>query len=164
MEKSFIKPCKKVETVNTKNEKNGWLLEIVSDKDNWTENIKGQCYLTVVAPNNYKGFHIHAATLYHFVCVKGKIKSIIYAAKENKREITMGEGDFKAIKVFPGEAHCLLNEHSEPAYILGFRYPAWTKENPDQLTVAPEDIDKEESWIKIRRFNQLARGKRQKDT
>src|SRR3989344_1232890 len=63
MEKAFIKtkPCKKIETFDADKKPNGWVLEIVSDKDNFTKHIRGQIYLTVVEPGLFKGYHVHAA-------------------------------------------------------------------------------------------------------
>lgn len=156
MNKEFdklVKDCKRVETYNSYKDANGWLLEMMSDQDGWTENLKGQIYMSVVAPRNHKGFHVHARAMYHFVCVRGNVRSVIYTSLDEKREIEMGENSFKAIKVFPGEAHCLINDSDETAYILTYRDPAWTEEDPDILTVSPSEINTREAWDKIDYFN-----------
>lgn len=156
-DKKFVKLCKLVKTYNSYKESNGWLLEILSDKDQWTENLRGQVYLTVVASHNHKGFHVHAKAMYHFTCLRGKIKSIIYSTREQKREIEMGEGDFKSIKVYPGEAHCMVNSSDEEAYLLTYRYPAWVPEDPDILTISPAEINTEEAWDKIEHFKRVVK-------
>lgn len=155
MTNRYIKACKKVKTYNSYKESNGWLLEIMSDKDGWTSGLKGQIYLTVVAPHNHKGFHVHARAMYHFTCVKGRIKSIIYASPTDKREVDMGDGDPKTIKVFPGEAHSMVNNSDEEAYLLTYRDPAWTPDDPDILTIPPLEINTPEAWEKISYFNRL---------
>lgn len=153
----YVRPCKKVNTYNSYKSPNGWLLEIVSDKDKWTENLVGQVYLTVVGPHNHKGFHIHAVAMYHFTCLKGQIRSIIYSDRAEKREIQMGDGDYKTIKVFPGEAHCMVNDTDEDAYVLTYRYPTWTEDNPDILTISPSEIDTAQAWEKIEYFRKVVK-------
>lgn len=156
-EAKYVKPAKRVQTYNSYKESNGWLLEVFSDKDGWTENMRGQIYLTVVAPHNHKGFHVHAKAMYQFTCLRGKIKSIIYTTRDQKREIEMGEGDYKSIKVFPGEAHCMVNSSNEEAYMLTYRFPAWTSEDPDILTIAPAEINTPEAWEKIEYFKRVVK-------
>lgn len=153
----FTKFCKKVQTYNSYKESNGWLLEIFSDQDNWTENLRGQIYLTVVAPRNHKGFHVHAKAMYHFTSLRGRVKSVIYTTRDHKREVEMGEGIFQSLKVYPGEAHCLVNNSDEEAYVLTYRYPAWTPDDPDILTVPPSEIQTLEAWEKIEIFRRYAK-------
>ncbi len=100
MEKDFvqIKNCKKVDTFDvTKTKVNGWLLEIASDKDGFTENLNGQMYITTINPGTKKGFHIHALATYHIICIKGNIKSVFYKDRFTKKIVQYGEKDFKII-------------------------------------------------------------------
>lgn len=155
MADKFTKPCKKIQTYNSYQQSNGWLLEIMSDQDRWTEHLKGQIYLTVVAPHNQKGFHIHARAMYHFTCLRGRVKSIIYSKPVQKRVMEMGDGNFQTIKVFPGEAHCMINDSDDEAYLLTYRYPAWTADDPDILTISPSEIETPQAWEKIDYFNKF---------
>src|SRR3989344_5034170 len=90
-----IKPCKKVDTKHTDGKPNGWLLELQSDRDGFTKNLKGSFYLTVLAPGVVKGYHIHAVANYHVTCLKGKVRSTVYRNISEKQEIEYGDGDFK---------------------------------------------------------------------
>jgi dTDP-4-dehydrorhamnose 3,5-epimerase-like enzyme len=147
-----IKPCKKVATKHTDGTSNGWLLEVQSDRDGFTEELKGQFYLTVADPGSVKGYHIHAVATYHVTCLKGRIRSTVYKDKNSKQAVEMGDGDFKTIKYAPGGAHLIENIGNEPAYILIYRYPSWSLDLPEQLDVPPEEIETDAAWEKIDAF------------
>lgn len=153
MEKNIrVKNCKRVDTRDTSGVSNGWILELVSDQDGFTEHIKGQMYLSVAAPGLFKGYHIHAAADYYVTCIKGKIKDVIIPKRGEKHEEELGDGNFKLVHIPKGIPHGFQNIGTEDAYILVYRYPSWSPELKEQLDIAPEDIDKEESWTKIKEF------------
>ena len=154
MEKDFIKikPCKKIETFDADKNSNGWVLELVSDKDKFTKHIKGQLYLTVAAPGSFKGFHIHALADYFITCITGEITDIVYYNKDTKREIKAGDGNFKTVFVPKGCPHGNKNAGNKPAYVLVFRYPAWDPNIKEQLDIDPEEIETKKSWLKIKKF------------
>ncbi len=147
-----IKPCKKVATKHTDGTPNGWLLEVQSDRDGFTEKLHGQVYLSVVSPGVVKGYHIHAVATYHVTCIKGRIRSTVYKDRTHKQEIELGDGDFKTIKYPPGCAHLIENIGEGQAYVLIYRYPSWSPELKEQLDIPPEEIDSKESWEKIQKF------------
>ena len=136
-----IKPCKKVVTKHTDSSINGWLLEVQSDRDGFTEKLQGSMYLTVINPNAVKGYHIHAVATYHVTCIKGRVRSTVYRNRTEKESVEMGDDDFKTIKYSPGYAHLIENIGSEPAYVLIYRYPAWRIDLPEQLDISPDDIE-----------------------
>ena len=146
------KPCKKIATKHTDGTSNGWILELQSDKDGFTDKLVGSLYLTVCDPGVVKGYHIHALATYHVTCIKGKIRSTVYRSRTEKEVVEYGDRDFKTIKYAPGYAHLIKNIGDEPAYVLIYRYPAWSPDLPEQLDIAPEEIEKEETWEKIQKF------------
>lgn len=154
MENDFIKikPCKKVDTKHTDGTPNGWLLELQSDRDGFTNELKGGFYMTVLAPGVVKGYHIHAVAHYHVTCLKGRVRSTVYRSRTEKQEVEMGDGDFKTIKYPPGCAHLITNIGEGEAYVLIYRYPSWSPDLPEQLDIAPEDIDTEATWQNIQQF------------
>jgi len=154
MEKNFvkIKKCKKIDTFDSGAKRNGWLLEILSDKDKFSENLRGQVYLSVVAPRMKKGFHIHGRATYFLTCIKGKIKSVVYTGRRRKREIRMGDGNYKTIRLLPGTAHLICNLGNEESYILVYRHPSWDANIKEQLDISEQEIRTEESWVKINKF------------
>lgn len=147
-----IKPCKKVGTFDSKKEPNGWLLELISDSDGFTKWLRGQAYLTVARPGQFKGFHLHAAADYFVTCIKGKIKQIIYTGPRKRHEIEMGDDDFKTVFLPKGFPHGLENIGAVDAYVIIYRYPSWSPDFKEQLDITPQDIETEEAWDKIDSF------------
>ncbi|MEK7600436.1 MAG: cupin domain-containing protein [Patescibacteria group bacterium] len=145
-------PCKRVETKSHLGKVNGWLLELFSDKDGFTKHIKGQVYLTVAKPGVLKVYHLHAQSDYFVTCIKGTVKEIIYKSKTEKEEVHMGDGDFKTVFLPKGHPHAIQNVGKTPAYVLVYRYPAWDPKKPEQLDIAPEAIETDAAWKRIRAF------------
>ncbi len=154
MGENFIKTksCKKVDTTDFKKQPNGWLLELFSDEDNFTKHIKGQVYLTVAEPGIVKGFHLHAVADYYLTCLKGRIREVIYRDKNTKEEIELGDDNFRVVQIPRGHPHAIINVGKEPAYVLIYRYPAWSVELDEQFDIAPEDIETETTWGRIKLF------------
>lgn len=127
-----IKLCKKVITKDGKTGlPNGFLVEIVSAKDGWTEQIKGQVYMTTVPPGVFKGFHIHQKKIDHFTCVRGNVFVVTYEDGEY-REYPSGEKGFCTVKVPPKVPHGLYNFGDEEAYVINYCYPPYDPSDPDQ--------------------------------
>lgn len=154
MEKNFVqvKPCKQITTKHTNGSPNGWLLEVQSDRDGFTEQLVGSLYLSVVVPGTVKGYHIHAVAMYHITCIKGRIRSTVYRSRTEKEVVEYGDGDFKTIKYLPGCAHLIENIGDGPAYVLIYRYPSWSSGLPEQLDIPPEEIETDAAWSRITAF------------
>lgn len=146
------KPAKRVDTKDASGVPNGFLLELVSELDGFTQGIKGQMYLTVAEPGTLKGFHMHAQANYYIICVKGRVKEIVYRSATEKEEVEMGDGDFKVMHLPKGYPHAIQNIGSEPAYTLIFRDAPYDPNVKEQFDIAPEDIEKSEWWEKIEAF------------
>src|SRR3990167_9834420 len=71
--------AKKVKTydVETK-EENGFLIELFKDGE------KTVAYLSGAKPGAFKGYHLHKVRAARYVCLKGKMKIILYI--DGKRE------------------------------------------------------------------------------
>ncbi len=147
-----IKEAKKVDTKNAKNDPSGFLLELVSELDGFTDHLKGQMYLTVANPSVIKGYHLHAQADYYIICIKGKVKEIVYKDRHTKQEVEMGEGDYKVMHLPVGYPHAIENTGTELSYSLIYRYPAWDPKVQEQLDIAPQDIETLETWKKIEEF------------
>src|SRR3989344_5978442 len=149
-----IKPCKKVPTLTVDKKKtNGWLLELISDRDGFTKNMRGQVYMTVLAPGIEKGYHIHAGAQYFITCIRGNITSTIYKNRFTKQTIKSGEGDFKTYELPLGSAHFMSNKKGKKdAWVLCYRYPAWSPDFEEQLDILPKEIETEKAWREITSF------------
>lgn len=129
---STSKPCKKVITKDLKSgQPNGFLVEVVSAKDGWTEHIDGQVYMTTVPSGVFKGFHIHQKKVDHFTCLKGNIFVVTYENGQYK-EYVSGEDSFNTIKIPPTVPHGLYNFGDEEAYVVNYCWPPYDPVNPDQ--------------------------------
>ena len=148
-----VKPCKKVATLDPKTKKsNGWLLEVISDADRFTKHLRGQVYLTVANRGAFKGYHLHASADYFVTCLKGRVKEIIYKNRNEKQEIIMGDDDFKTVFLPRGYPHAIENIGEKPAYVLVYRYPAWSVHIKEQFDIPKNQIKSAEAWRKIRAF------------
>lgn len=131
---------------------NGWLLEVVSDTDHFTKNIRGQIYLITVNPGEFKGFHMHAGADYFVTCLKGRVKQIVYKSLTEKQEVIMGDRNFKTTFLPKNHPHAVQNIGKDVAYVLVYRYPAWSPKIKEQFDIAPEEIRTPEVWKKIALF------------
>lgn len=145
-------PHRKIETKDADGKPNGWLLEIISDRDGATKHLTGQMYLTVAEPGTFKGFHLHALADYAVTCIKGRVEEVIYRGQYEKEVIEMGDGDFKTVHLPHGLPHGIRNIGNEPAYVLIYRCPSWDPNIKEQLDIAPADIEQSESWERINAF------------
>ncbi len=74
-------PAKKVITKDHSGKENGWLLELFKDGD------KTVSYLTVASPGAFKGYHLHRVRVARYVCVRGRMRIILYSGGPDwKRE------------------------------------------------------------------------------
>lgn len=146
------KTCRKVATTDARGKPNGWLVELYSDRDGFTEGLCGQVYATVIAPHATKGFHVHARALGHFTCVLGAVRSVVVGRDGACRQTQLDDQTLRTVKVLPGEAHALFNDQDASATIINFRTPAWSPGDPEQLTIAPEQIDEPATRARIERF------------
>lgn len=149
---TYSKAAKRVETKDAHGNPNGWLLELVSDRDPFIKHIRGQMYLTVVQPGAIKGFHLHATANYYVACIKGRVRETFYLDMANKYVFEMGDNDFKVVHIPSGAPHSIENFGDDPAYVLIYRYPAWDPDINDQLDIAPEDIEQAQAWERIAAF------------
>jgi quercetin dioxygenase-like cupin family protein len=104
------KSCKKIQT-----EDKGWLLEILSDQDGFSD-IKGQVYLITINPGKTKGPHSHPETDYYVSCIKGLVKYSI-----GNDTMIMGDDDFKIAFMPKGSSHSIENIGNDLAYVVIYR-------------------------------------------
>lgn len=128
---------KRVETRDLAGNKNGWILELNSENDNWTKFIKGQVYLTVVNPGEQKGFHLHKLKTNHVTCIKGLLTLAVFDGKR-VQEFKIGQDNFVTVMVPPMMPLALYNRGKADAYVINYCYPAYDPEVDEQEEV---DID-----------------------
>ena len=134
----LIHTNKQVPTFDHAGKMNGFLLEIESVRDNFIPQGIQQVYMTVCDPNEKKGLHEHEHKEDNFCCISGKCEIVLYKDGEFMR-ITMGEGDYKTVKIPAGVAHGIKCIGGRPAYVLNCTHPPYDPENPDQTEVEIKD-------------------------
>jgi dTDP-4-dehydrorhamnose 3,5-epimerase-like enzyme len=64
--------AKRVATRDHAGNANGWLVELCKD------GAKTTAYLTAATPGAFKGYHLHRVRAARYVCVRGKMRIILY--------------------------------------------------------------------------------------
>ena len=100
-----------------------------------------QVYLTVIAPGEKKGPHLHLIRTGFFTCIKGNIK-IVLKTTEGYRELYSGESyDYLSVEVPTGVPALLINLGEGEAFVLNMPNPAWTPGMNDEHTADFSDYD-----------------------
>jgi dTDP-4-dehydrorhamnose 3,5-epimerase-like enzyme len=107
-----IQDAKKVTTYDHSGQENGFLIELYKDGDKTT------AYLTAAKPGAFKGYHLHRVRAARYVCVRGKMKIILY--KPGTKEV---------------EEHILDSTKPQRLFI------------PKDIATGLENIGDEEAWL-----------------
>lgn len=114
---------KKVTTYDLNGAENGWLMELYKDGD------KTVLYLTVAKPGAFKGYHLHKVRASRYICIKGKMKVILYVkGKLQEYLLTVGEQLFIPKNIPTG----LENVGDEDAWLINFPDPAYDPHLKDE--------------------------------
>lgn len=108
-----LEHAKRVTTYDHDGNANGWLLELFKDGE------KTVAYLTAAFPGAFKGYHLHRVRAARYVCVRGKMRIILYSGGPNWRR----------------EEHILAA--AEPARMF----------IPTNVATGLENIGDEEGWL-----------------
>lgn len=118
--------AKKVLTYDLSGKENGFLMELYKDGD------KTVAYLTAAAPGAFKGYHLHKIRAARYICLKGKMKIILYVQKKREEHIlSVGDRLFIPNNTPTG----LENIGSEEAWLINYPDP------PYDPTLAGEQVD-----------------------
>ena len=131
-----VENAKKVPTYDLNKKENGFLIELFKDGDKTT------AYLSATFPGFFKGYHLHRVRAARYVCLKGKMKIIMY--KEGKREeVILDASEPKRLFIPKNVATGLENIGDEEAWLLNFPDPAYDPELKDeQVEYTQEELDK----------------------
>jgi len=137
----LIQKHPKIVTRNKEGKINGWLLPIYNINDGLIalEQHPKQVYLTVVAPKEIKGPHLHLKRWGLFTCIKGNIKIVVKTSEGYKEFFTGEDYEFATIQVPAGVPAALQNIGHEEAYVLNMPSPAWREDDQDEHPVSFDD-------------------------
>jgi len=136
--------CKKNKKFLTKNNAgvpNGFVVPIINIHDNFVADKQWpkQVYLTVAAPNDVKGPHLHYKRWGLFTCIKGNIKIVLKIDGKYQEYFSGEDYEFQTVQVPAGIPAALVNISNEYAYILNMPAPSWHPDDLDEWDVSFDD-------------------------
>jgi len=118
----------------------GKLLEILR-RDDSLFNGFGQVYITTLKPGIIKGWHFHKEQTDNICCVEGRIKLVLYDARENKSsyqklaEFLMGEENPVLVQIPKEVCHALQCLGEKEAIVLNIPDLPYDHENADKYEI-----------------------------
>jgi dTDP-4-dehydrorhamnose 3,5-epimerase len=131
----------KIITKNKDGEPNGWLVPIFNVYDGVIDNSQypKQIYLTVIAPGEIKGPHLHLKRWGLFTCIHGNAKIVVRTQNGYEEYLTGEDYGFATIQVPAGVPAALQNIEDKEAYMLNMPSPAWHVDDQDEHLVSFDD-------------------------
>lgn len=114
-------PAKRVVTYDHDGNENGWLLELYKDGRLTT------AYLTATAPGALKGYHVHRVRASRYVCVRGRMKIILYV-DGRRQEHVLDAASPQRLFIPPNVATGLQNVGDEEAWLINYPDPPYDPE------------------------------------
>jgi dTDP-4-dehydrorhamnose 3,5-epimerase-like enzyme len=130
-----IEPAKRVTTYDHEGNENGWLMELFKDGE------KTVAYLTAARPGAFKGYHLHRVRAARYVCVRGRMKVILY--DHGKREEHILDASEPHRLFIPKDvATGLQNIGDEEAWLVNYPDPPYDPSLKDeQVEYTEEELE-----------------------
>ena len=130
-------------TKNSQGSENGFLVPIYNRYDGFIAPGKEpqQVYLTMIAPHQVKGPHLHFIRTGYFTCIKGNTRFVLQVEGKYKVFYSGEQHEYLSVIVPTGVPAALQNIGSEEAFVLNMPNPAWTPEMEDEHTADFSDFD-----------------------
>ncbi len=125
------------------NQLNGFLVPLYNIHDGFFSPGKEpqQVYLTVIAPQQIKGPHLHFIRTGCFTCIKGNARFVLKTADGYQVFYSGEDYEYRSVIVPIGVPASLQNLGDEDAYVLNMPNPAWTPTMNDEYTADFSDFD-----------------------
>ncbi|MFH1226422.1 MAG: WxcM-like domain-containing protein, partial [Planctomycetota bacterium] len=133
----------KIITKSKEGRPTGWLVPIFNVHDALikAEQYPQQVYLTVIAPWEVKGPHLHLKRWGLFTCIRGNAKIVVRTEKGYEEYLTGEDHGFATIQVPAGVPAALQNIGTGEAYMLNMPAPAWQADDRDEHDVSFADYN-----------------------
>lgn len=134
----FVQHHPKIITKNNEGRSNGWLVPMFNVHDGLIDEAQHprQVYLTVIAPREIKGPHLHLKRWGLFTCIRGNAKIVVRTETGYEEYLTGDDYEFATIQVPAGVQAALQNIGDEEAYMLNMPSPAWHVDDQDEHPVS----------------------------
>lgn len=135
--------AKKVATYDFSKNENGFLVELFKDGN------KTAVYLSCAKPGAFKGYHLHRVRAARYICLKGKMKIILYVSGKREEHVLTAE-NLKRLYIPANIPTALENIGDEEAWLINFPDPAYDPElKGEQIDFTQEELDSGEYLKKI---------------
>lgn len=143
----------KVKKLKVIPDERGRLMEILRSDDEIFQQF-GQVYMTTAKPGIVKAWHCHKLQTDSFTCVFGKIRLILYDAREDSKtfkEIQKFIMDLESpflVQIPPGVYHGFKCISEEEAIVINTPTHVYNHANPDEYRIDPYENDIPYDWRK----------------
>jgi dTDP-4-dehydrorhamnose 3,5-epimerase-like enzyme len=110
--------AKKVITKGADGKPNGYLIELFKSGNTTTT------YMSTVDPGKFKGYHLHKVREANYVCVKGKVRIILYTAAGREEHILSADSP-ERLHIPTNVPTGLSNDWKTEAWIINDPSPAY---------------------------------------
>lgn len=133
----------KFQTKNSQGKVNGFLVPLYNIHDGFFPSGKEpqQVYLTVIAPGEIKGPHLHFIRTGCFTCIKGNARFVLKTDEAYQVVMSGEDHEYRTVIVPTGVPAALQNLGKEDAYVLNMPQPAWTPDMNDEHSADFSDFD-----------------------
>lgn len=143
VDKVLEEAAKKVTTFDHEKNENGFLIEMFKNDD------KTQVYLSAAKPGAFKGYHLHRVRAARYVCLRGKMKIILYVPKTEGEKTTwvreehlLDASDPKRLFIPKNIATGLENIGDEEGWLVNYPDPAYDPSLKDeQVEYTQEELE-----------------------
>jgi len=130
-----LEKAKQVRTVDLEGKGNGFLTEL------FKEGGKTVVYLSALKVGAFKGFHLHRVRKARYMCVKGKLKIILYKDRKSE-EYVLDSAEPSRLFIPDNVATGLLNIGDEEAWLINYPDPAYDPNMKDeQVEYTKEELE-----------------------
>lgn len=135
--------AKKVTTKDHAGSENGFLIELFKNED------KTEVYLSAATPGAFKGYHLHRVRAARYVCLKGKMRIILYVPQEEdgktnwvREEHFLDASEPKRLFITKNVATGLENIGDEEGWLVNYPDPAYDPSLKDeQVEYTQEELE-----------------------
>lgn len=135
--------AKKISTKDHSGQRNGFLIELFKNED------KTEVYLSAAAPGAFKGYHLHRVRAARYVCLKGKMRIILYVPQEKdgrtewvREEHFLNAKEPKRLFIPKNVATGLENTGTQEGWLVNYPDPAYDPSLKDeQVEYTQEELE-----------------------
>jgi dTDP-4-dehydrorhamnose 3,5-epimerase-like enzyme len=129
--------AKKVPTKDLSGNENGFLIEMFKSEDG----SKTEVYLSCATPGAFKGYHLHRVREARYVCLKGKMKIILYINGQREEHILSAD-NLTRLYIPKNVPTGLENIGDEDGWLVNYPNPPYDPSLKDeQVDYTQEEVD-----------------------